>query len=356
MPSNMKLWRVLENDISEVRSSSISSEEQLEDWIATDPSLLGLDILIIGRQVPTEFGGRLDLLAVNSNGDVIVIELKRDRTPRDVIAQILDYASWVKHLGFNELESIARTYLGTSFVSAYSDHFGSTPPETLNSSHSMIIVASEFDGSSERIVQYLADEYQVNINGLFFSVFEDEHGKILGRAWLMDPESVQDRADARKQAPWSGYWFVNVGEGDHRNWDDNLKYGFIGAGQGFKYSNPLRKLQPGSKIFAYMKGHGYVGYGEVLEPAVMVKDFQVGKDEKSLLDYPLKAPTPDDNRDDPKLAEWAVRIDWKKSFSRENARFFKGGFANQNIVCKLRHPDTVEFLHEEFDIEGDDSV
>ena len=46
-------------------------------------------LLIIGRQVRTECGAFMDLLGVDRNGDVAVVELKRDRTPRDTIAQIL---------------------------------------------------------------------------------------------------------------------------------------------------------------------------------------------------------------------------------------------------------------------------
>lgn len=45
-------------------------------------------------------GGRL---AVSREGDLTVIELKRDRTPRDVVAQILDYATWVATLGTKQI-------------------------------------------------------------------------------------------------------------------------------------------------------------------------------------------------------------------------------------------------------------
>ena len=166
----------------------------------------------------------------------------------------------------------------------------------------------------------------------------------------MDPEDVQDRAESRKQAPWSGFWFVNVGEGPHRNWDDNVKYGYIGAGQGPKYSDPLKKLKEGDPIFAYMKGLGYVGFGIVREPAKMVKDFVVEGGPKTLLDVPLTAPDAADNRDDPKLSEWAVGVGWKKTFDRNEARYFKGIFANQNIVCKLRHKRTIDFLRTEFEV------
>jgi hypothetical protein len=48
--------------------------------------------------------------------------------------------------------------------------------------------------------------------------------------------------------------------------------------------------------------------------------------------------------------EWAVGVDWKKTFDRNDARYFKGIFANQNIVCKLRHKQTIDFLRSQFDV------
>ena len=348
----MKLWRVgQETELKELAASSLEAESILENWIAKDSSLLGMELLMIGRQVTTDFGGRIDLMAIDRQGDTTIIELKRDRTPRDIVAQVLDYASWIRRLSYKDLDSIASAYLKKDLSSAFVEFFDEAIPENINVNHKMLIVASEFDDSSQRIVEYLAEEYQVNINAIFFDVFTDDHGKLVGRAWLMDPEDVQDRAESRKQAPWSGFWFVNVGEGPHRNWDDNVKYRYIGAGQGPRYSDPLKKLKEGDTIFAYMKGLGYVGFGIVREQAKMVKDFFIDENGKILLDVPLVAPNVTENCDDPKLSEWAVGVDWKKTFDRNDSRYFKGIFANQNIVCKLRHKPTIDFLRTHFEID-----
>lgn len=89
MPINMKLWRVVqETELKELPTSSLEAEYILEDWIAKDSSLLGMELLMIGRQVTTDFGGRIDLLAIDRQGDITIIELKRDRTPRDIVAQV----------------------------------------------------------------------------------------------------------------------------------------------------------------------------------------------------------------------------------------------------------------------------
>jgi hypothetical protein len=98
-----------------------------------------------------------------------------------------------------------------------------------------------------------------------------------------------------------------------------------------------------------MKGLGYVGYGTVTCEAMMIKDFKVDE-VKTLLESPLKAPKASENSDNPDLSEWVVGVKWIKTYPREEAKTFKGVFANQNIVCELRQPQTVEFLEREFGI------
>jgi len=51
--------------------------------------------MIIGRQEDTCYGGRIDLLALAPDGALILIELKRGKTPREVVAQAIYNASYV---------------------------------------------------------------------------------------------------------------------------------------------------------------------------------------------------------------------------------------------------------------------
>ena len=79
------LWRVDGSSVEQVAPSGISSEERLEDILELRIEILGLGRLFqIGRQITTTFGKRIDLLAIDEQGDLYVIELKKDRTPRDV--------------------------------------------------------------------------------------------------------------------------------------------------------------------------------------------------------------------------------------------------------------------------------
>lgn len=217
MAFNMKLWRVTENQLVAMPDSRLDEERRLEEWIAKDPAIVGMDIALIGRQVATEFRGKIDLLALDREANCVVLELKRDRTPREVVAQLLDYGSWVRNLGYADLEDIAQRSFKRTVGSIFEETFGEPMPETVNAGHSLVVVASELDDSSERIVSYLSDEYGVSINVAFFTVFSMDDAEVLGRAWLRDPVETMERAESRKRAPWSGYWFVNVGEGPHRN-------------------------------------------------------------------------------------------------------------------------------------------
>ncbi|HEU0299772.1 MAG TPA: hypothetical protein VFR37_09965 [Longimicrobium sp.] len=349
MVLRMDLWRVDGAALTPVPGATVDIEQRLEDWIAADPSVTGLDILVIGRQVVTPNRGRIDLLAIDANANCVVLELKRDKTPREVVAQVLDYASWVQKLTFAELDAISQTYRHISLAEAYGARFGSPLPEPVNQEHSLVIVAAELDESSERIVKYLGDR-GITINVVFFNVFRSGEQELVGRAWLRDPVELEEQSESRHRAPWSGYWFVNVGESEHRNWDDNVRYGYIGAGGGQWYSQALRKLQIGDRIFAYMKGSGYVGYGEVTEEARPAAEVRL-EDGKPLLEHEMRAIRPGDFGDDPTKAEWAIRVRWLKTFPREHARTFSGAFANQNIVCKLRDPETVQFVERQFGVE-----
>ena len=348
-----RMWKVSGDSLTSISRTSLDNERRLEDWIEHDPMILGLDLLIIGRQVRTPYGGVIDLLALDEEGNTVVLELKRDRTPRETVAQIFDYASWVHAVTTREIHNQAQEYLGhkkpsTDLPNAFRDRFGSTLPEKLNSKQRLLIVASEFDDSSRRIVQYLATVYAVDINTAFFNCFRQGDQEFVTADWLMDEDDVRDRSEARTQAPWSGYWYVNVGDSDARSWEDCRRYGFLAAGGDPRYSDPLKKLEVGAQVFAYQKGFGYVGFGAVTTPAMMAKDFKTNAD--ALLSLPLQQPNLAHDRENPERAEYVVGVEWKKTFPLSEAKTFSGVFANQNIVCKLRHPTTLQFLKQHFSV------
>ena len=95
MADEVRLWRVgSDEQLTEITSASLNLESRLQEWLVRDISILDPALLVIGREVATDFSGPIDILCVNVEGDLVIVELKRDRTPREVTAQALDYASW----------------------------------------------------------------------------------------------------------------------------------------------------------------------------------------------------------------------------------------------------------------------
>ena len=90
MPVEMGIWRIDGMSPMRLAVATLPSERALEDFLAKDPALLGESLLVVGRQVRTPHGKLIDLLAIDGEGNLHILELKRDRTPREVVAQVLD--------------------------------------------------------------------------------------------------------------------------------------------------------------------------------------------------------------------------------------------------------------------------
>ncbi len=361
MPIEMALWRLDGNRGVPVPTSSLDAEKRLEDILEIDIGILGLgQLLIVGRQVPTRFGKFIDLLALGPTGDVYVIELKRDKTPREVAAQALDYGSWVRELGYEDLTELFASYSGgTDFDDAQQEAFGEVP-ETLNGIHHLVIVASELDSSTERILDYLND-FEVPINVVFFRYLNDEGKEYLARSWLVDPEQVETRT-AKKKRPWNGRdFYVAFGEGEHeaRLWEDALQFGFISGGGKKWYSRSLFALQPGHRVFVCIPKRGYVGVGRVVESAQPVDAFRVkikGVAVPILEAHGLRSKNMGHNLNDPDKAdrcEYVVRVEWIETHGREEAFWEPGFFANQNTAAKFRDTKTLRRLQEHFGVDDE---
>jgi Domain of unknown function (DUF4268) len=106
------------NEIAKLDNKSFSQlgfteRYHLQEWLAKEPSALGEDLLIIQK----EFDGfedtkeRLDLLALDKEGNLVIIENKLDDTGRDVVWQALKYASYCSSMTKLQVVDIFQSYL-----------------------------------------------------------------------------------------------------------------------------------------------------------------------------------------------------------------------------------------------------
>jgi hypothetical protein len=195
MPTAIRIWEIVKDSLQPVSAESFAAnylEKQLETWIATDPNILGERVLIIARQRAVPSVGRLDLLGIDERGSLVIIELKRDRTPRDAVAQALDYASWLQSADEQLIEEWAEQHLGKSLKEKFCDYFDAEDlPELSCQNHRIVLVAPRLDASAERIITYLSEQHGVQINAVFFQYAQLSNGnEVLARAMLVAEESL----------------------------------------------------------------------------------------------------------------------------------------------------------------------
>ncbi|WP_188043942.1 PDDEXK family nuclease [Changpingibacter yushuensis] len=361
MTIEMGLWRADGAGLNRITPSAIGLEAELETYIESDPALLGDLLLVIGRQVPTAFGGFIDLLALDELGSVHVIELKRDKTPRDVTAQALDYGSWVAQLSRSDIQAIYDVYRpGVALEEAFAECFNETLSEEINTAQILTIVAGSVDAATERIVRFLNESFDVPINVVFFRHFVDSGATYLARTWLVegDGQSQASKSGSSRRTktrePWNGSdWYVSFGEDSGtRQWEDGKKYGFVSGGGGKWFSQTLKNLQIGARVFVHIPKSGYVGVGTVTGEAKRFDKtmVEVNGTPVPLQELDLKG-TYDhggDGSDD--SVEWAVPVEWVHAVPRKQALWKNGMFANQNTAAKLRQQFTIEQVTDAFGI------
>lgn len=349
-----RLFRISEGELVESSRKPLDLESRIQDWVEHDLSLIGVNGIVLGREVWTVFNKRIDLLAMDEEGNLVVVELKRHSSARDIVAQVLDYASWVSKLTTNEVHWIALRYGGVPLADTYGGKFGKGPPEMLNATHQMIVVASEADEATRRIIEYLSEEHNVGINASLFNVFGDAELEWLTTDSLLDQNEVKERSVKKARAPWSGLFYVTGGSEGDRPWEELRNNGFFTACGGRVYSDKLDNLEIGAPIFYYQKGVGYLGYGRVTTAKMPATDFTLAHGQRLVDAVPARYLT--DSADDPDNASYVVGVDWKNSVDRENAKTFAGIFANQNIVCRLYDQRTADFLRKEFGVSDQDGA
>ena len=195
----MPIFRLEGDDISNAQlviaqETDLELESHLEDWLQNSPWALLQDepILWIDRQPSArdEEGTVFpDLLGVDAEGNLVIIELKRDKAPREVVAQILEYAAWANELSDEQIQQIAEDYFekrnesdSKQFHEVFKDIFELTdtdeiPP--LNRNLRLYIIASDIPTRVARVCRFLRTTQGMDINCIDVSTFETEAGERL---------------------------------------------------------------------------------------------------------------------------------------------------------------------------------
>lgn len=184
--------------------NQIDSEKRLEEIRVENPELLMPGLKLVGRQTRTE-GGSLDLLGVDSDGKLVVFELKRGTLYRDAVAQIIDYASSLKNMELDTLVNHISDNSGKHGIDDFKewyiknfDNLDSLRPLR------MFLVGLDVDDTTERMVNFLAQE-GLDISLLTFYGFEQDGKVLLAR----HDDSWQGTRTERSQGEFKDWWDSN---------------------------------------------------------------------------------------------------------------------------------------------------
>lgn len=204
MATEIKTWEIVDGELKSIDTTltdqNRKEKEHLEQWIKTNPKILGDNILIIGEQVQTK-SGPLDYLGIDNNGNTVIIELKRDRLPRDVIAQAMDYASDVATWEIDRLSEVCSRHTGQSLEDLIAETFEEVELEelTINVIQRILLVGFGIEESLNRMIDWLSSKFDISINAIILQYVKTSSGNELLSRTVIIPEEVEKAKATKKK-------------------------------------------------------------------------------------------------------------------------------------------------------------
>lgn len=199
----MTIWKITEKGPVQVPQSKLHKEslleEQLEDWIVAQPGILGEDLLVIGRQVTVpQVNDRIDILALDAEGNTVLVELKRGKLKDPVDMQALRYASYVAKWSFADFEREARNFFhgnGTDFnfnrmYETFCAEAGVDEPPDINRDQRVVIVGSEVRDKLGSVALWLL-QHKVNIRVIEIECYKEGSQLMLQPNVIVPPPVVR---------------------------------------------------------------------------------------------------------------------------------------------------------------------
>ena len=187
---NKKLIKIPITSFSEL---NLKERFDIQEWIDGTPEILGESLLIIGKELILPSGKRLDLLAMDKQGALVVIELKRDDSGTDVEWQAIKYASYCSSFSHGEISKHFAEYLGTDNDDAQVkiEGFINCEPGDLNQRQRIILVSKKFHSEVISAVLWLR-ESEIGIECIRLTPHRDEAGNL-----FINPEIIIPLPEAK---------------------------------------------------------------------------------------------------------------------------------------------------------------
>ena len=203
MATEIKTWEIIKGELNEINTSLAENnrkeKEDLEKWIKTNSKILGDDILVFGEQVWTK-SGPLDFIGIDNTGNLVIVELKRDKLARDVLAQAIDYASDLANWDIEKLNEICLKFSGNSLEDHIAEKFENIELNDLviNKAQRLLLVGFSIDEALSRMIEWLSSKYDLGINAIILNYVVTSSGNELLSRTVIIPEEVEKEKTNKK--------------------------------------------------------------------------------------------------------------------------------------------------------------
>jgi hypothetical protein len=204
MATEIKTWEIVDGKLTQISTTlaenSRKEREHLEQWIKSNPEILGNDIVIIGEQIQTR-SGYLDFLGIDDNGNLVIVELKRDKLPREVLSQAMDYASDVATWDIDKISEHCLNFTGQTLVDCLSENFPEKQIEDLsiNQVQRLLLVGFAVEESLSRMIEWLSSNYNLSVNAIILNYVKTQSGDELLSRTVIIPEEVEKEKTNKKK-------------------------------------------------------------------------------------------------------------------------------------------------------------
>lgn len=181
--------------------SNLKERQHIEEWLRKNPEIMGEELLIIGHEYDDfENNERIDLLAIDKEGNLVVIEVKRDNSGISVDFQALKYVSYMSRRTLKEIIEIYSKYIDDNSLQLDPIQeimeFLNVDDESLlndmiNNTQRIIIIGKEFD---KRVLSVCAWLYENGINVKCISIKPYKYNEeiFIDTNQIIPPEKIEE--------------------------------------------------------------------------------------------------------------------------------------------------------------------
>jgi hypothetical protein len=206
---------VRESEFSEL---GILEENDIQEWAVDEPRLLGEELLVVSSEYSNfeETRDRLDILALDKDGKLVVVELKRDQADRTTDLQAIKYAGYCATLTAEDIQKEYRDFrnereekelspedVGEDFSEFLDDETVTTEDGwadfELDNKPRILLAAGRYGIEVTAPVMWLIEEYGMDITCTKLQAYEQDGRTLLNSQQVIPPAEAEDYMTRRRE-------------------------------------------------------------------------------------------------------------------------------------------------------------